>query len=68
MSTRTLPIRKIGGTDVTAIGYGAMGLGGAFYGAAPSDDERLAVRFLSSLNWLQHLNVVFSVIVPRCSV
>ena len=38
-----LPTRKIAGIPVTAIGFGAMGLGGAFYGAADSDEERFKV-------------------------
>jgi hypothetical protein len=38
-----LPTRKIGTTDVTAIGYGAMGIS-AYYGAVESDEERLKVR------------------------
>ena len=35
--------RKIGSDDITAIGYGAMGIA-AFYGAIQSDEERLEVR------------------------
>lgn len=34
-----LPTRKIGGVDVTAIGYGAMNLAGA-YSDVLSDEER----------------------------
>lgn len=34
--------RKIGNTDVTAIGYGAMGIA-AFYGQIQSDEERFKV-------------------------
>ena len=37
-----LPTRKIGSTDVSAIGYGAMGIA-AFYGSVQPDEERLAV-------------------------
>lgn len=37
-----LPTRKIGDVDVSAIGYGTMGLS-AFYGPIPSDEERLKV-------------------------
>ena len=45
----SLPTRKIGNTDVTAIGYGAMGIA-AFYGQVQSDEERVKVRSrLSSL-------------------
>ena len=45
----SLPTRKIGNTDVTAIGYGAMGIA-AFYGQVQSDEERFKVRSrLSSL-------------------
>ena len=43
MSIPSLPTRKIGTDDVTAIGYGAMGIA-AFYGAVDSDEERLKVR------------------------
>ncbi|GJE96764.1 aldo/keto reductase [Phanerochaete sordida] len=35
-----LPTRRIGDVDVSAIGYGTMGLS-AFYGPIPSDEERL---------------------------
>jgi len=42
----SLPTRKIGNSQVTAIGYGAMGLS-AFYGAIVSDEERL--KFLDAL-------------------
>ncbi|THG93670.1 hypothetical protein EW026_g7629 [Hermanssonia centrifuga] len=38
----SLPTRKIGSTDVTAIGYGAMGLS-AWYGPTMSDEERFKV-------------------------
>ncbi|KAH9849046.1 Aldo/keto reductase [Lenzites betulinus] len=41
-----LPTRKIGQADVTAIGYGAMGIA-SFYGKALVDEERLA--FLDAL-------------------
>lgn len=49
----SLPTRKIGDTDVTAIGYGAMGIS-ALYGPIDSDEERLKVfsplyNFLCSL-------------------
>ncbi|KII86685.1 hypothetical protein PLICRDRAFT_177438 [Plicaturopsis crispa FD-325 SS-3] len=40
MSPTSLPTRKIGDSDVSAIGFGAMGLS-AFYGKAASDAERL---------------------------
>jgi hypothetical protein len=40
----TLPTRKIGAHDVTAIGYGAMGIS-AYYGTVDSDEERLKVRY-----------------------
>ena len=35
-----LPTRKIGISNVTAIGYGAMGIAGV-YGTPPNDEERL---------------------------
>ena len=38
----SLPTRKIGKDDVTAIGFGLMGLS-AFYGAIESDEERFKV-------------------------
>lgn len=41
-----LPTRKIGTDDVTAIGYGAMGIA-AFYGTPDPDEERL--KFLDEL-------------------
>ena len=47
----SLPTRKIGTSDVTAIGYGAMGLS-AFYGSVGSDEERLKVSF-NATNTLQ---------------
>ena len=39
----SLPTRKIGKDNVTAIGFGLMGLS-AFYGAIESDEERFKVR------------------------
>jgi hypothetical protein len=38
----SLPVRKIGSTAVSAIGYGAMGIAG-YYGPTPSDEERFKV-------------------------
>ncbi|CAE6531992.1 unnamed protein product [Rhizoctonia solani] len=38
MSTLALPTRRIGKDNVTALGFGAMGIGGLDYGA-PGDDE-----------------------------
>lgn len=38
-----LPSRKTGADDVTAIGYGAMGIA-SVYGPTPTDKERLKVR------------------------
>ncbi len=38
-----LPTRKLGGTPVSAIGFGAMGIS-APYGAVESDEERFKVR------------------------
>lgn len=43
MSPATLPTRKIGAVDVTAIGYGAMGIA-AIYGDKLTEDERFKVR------------------------
>ena len=39
----SLPTRKIGKDDVTATGFGLMGLS-ALYGAIESDEERFKVR------------------------
>jgi aryl-alcohol dehydrogenase-like predicted oxidoreductase len=47
-----LPTRQIGNTEVTAMGYGAMGIA-AFYGAAESDEERLKVSLDSSGAFVQ---------------
>jgi len=41
-----LPTRKVGETEVTALGYGAMGIS-SFYGSAPPDEERF--KFLDAL-------------------
>jgi hypothetical protein len=41
-NTMSLPTRKIGSTDVSAIGFGAMGLS-IGYGGVPSDEERFKV-------------------------
>ncbi|KAI0339101.1 Aldo/keto reductase [Trametopsis cervina] len=46
MAPGKLPTRKIGTDEVTAIGWGAMGLS-AYYGPAASDEERL--KFLDDL-------------------
>jgi len=36
----SFPTRKVGSTDVSAIAYGAMGIGGMGYGKAGTDEER----------------------------
>lgn len=41
-----LPTRKVGQTDVTALGYGAMGIS-SYYGTAPPDEERYKVISIS---------------------
>lgn len=41
-----LSTRKIGTDDVTAIGYGAMGIA-AYYGPTRPDEERLEVSALT---------------------
>ncbi|EGN97694.1 hypothetical protein SERLA73DRAFT_169950 [Serpula lacrymans var. lacrymans S7.3] len=38
-----IPTRKIGDASLPAIGYGAMGIAGLYYGAADTDEERFAV-------------------------
>ena len=40
--TSKLPTRRVGTTEVSAIGYGAMGIS-SFYGAAAPDEERFKV-------------------------
>lgn len=50
---QALPTRRIGINQVTAIGYGAMGIA-AFYGVTEPDEARLKVRDERSriLHWL----------------
>ncbi|CCO33950.1 hypothetical protein BN14_08039 [Rhizoctonia solani AG-1 IB] len=43
MSTSTLPTRRIGNDNVTALGFGAMGIGGLAYGAAGDDESRFKI-------------------------
>ena len=43
-----LPTRKLGNDQVTAIGWGAMGLS-AFYGTPQPDEERFKVRNFQSV-------------------
>lgn len=40
---KSFPTRKIGDVSVSAIGFGAMGIAGMAYGAAPDDEERFKV-------------------------
>ena len=60
----SLPTRKIGKDDVTAIGFGLMGLS-AFYGAIESDEERFKVR--RDLNWHQDDELMAILLQPRSS-
>lgn len=48
----SLPTRKIGNDDVTAIGLGLMGLS-VFYGPVESDEERFKVRTNESISSLK---------------
>jgi aryl-alcohol dehydrogenase-like predicted oxidoreductase len=41
-----LPTRKVGQTEVSALGYGAMGIS-SYYGSAPPDEERFKVMSIS---------------------
>jgi len=41
-----LPTRRVGQTEVSAIGYGAMGIS-SFYGSTPPDQERFKVMSVS---------------------
>ncbi|CAE6395583.1 unnamed protein product [Rhizoctonia solani] len=43
MSTSALPTRRIGNDNVTALGFGAMGIGGIAYGVAGDDESRFKV-------------------------
>ena len=48
-STMTkLPTRRVGTAQVSAIGYGAMGIS-SFYGAAAPDEERFKVTSASAV-------------------
>jgi hypothetical protein len=42
-----LPTRRVGQTEVSAIGYGAMGIS-SYYGSAPPDEERFKVMPVST--------------------
>jgi hypothetical protein len=44
-----LPTRKIGCASFPAIGYGAMGISGTYYGPAETDEERFKVCLNPSL-------------------
>jgi hypothetical protein len=49
-----LPTRKVGNTEVSAIGYGAMGIS-SYYGSAPPDEERFKVISVPPKE-VEHLN------------
>ena len=59
MSIPTLPTRKLGkdDIDVTAIGFGAMGIA-AFYGSIDSDEEHMKVRAFFSKRFCADLAVI----------
>ena len=46
--TSKLPTRRVGTAQVSAIGYGAMGIS-TFYGAAAPDEERFKVTFAGAM-------------------
>ena len=56
-----LPTRRVGQTEVSAIGYGAMGIS-SFYGSAPPDQERFKVcrSQLTKFKDPSHANVTVS--------
>lgn len=60
----SLPTRKIGSTEVSALGYGAMGIS-AFYGSVESDEERFKVGNITMrsrndlIQWPQVLDAVY---------
>lgn len=43
-----LPTRKIGTTDVTAIGFGAMGIGGFSYTSPDAEKDNMKVSIFDS--------------------
>lgn len=45
-----VPTRKIGNDNVTAIGYGAMGIS-SYYAKPQSDEERIKVRPIELRNF-----------------
>ena len=53
MPSSSLPTRKIGTDNVTAIGYGAMEIA-AFHGPIDSDEERLKVSCVTSVTEIVH--------------
>lgn len=55
-----LPTRKLGKDDVTALGYGAMGIA-SYYGTVDSDEDRLNVcyRSFSSIVSVDNRNTQF---------
>ena len=51
------PTRKIGVDDVSAIGFGAMGIS-AYYGPVPQDEERFKVICLPPYWWRKFYLVI----------
>lgn len=71
MTSIILPTRKVGNDIVSAIGYGAMGIGGTAYGEAGTDEERFAVLDrlfeLGCTNWdTSSIYVCFFSLLSRC--
>jgi hypothetical protein len=55
-----LPTRRVGQTEVSAIGYGAMGIS-SYYGSTPPDQERFKVMSaLTKFEYPSHANLSFN--------
>lgn len=61
----SFPLRKIGDTKVSAIGFGAMGLSGFYGEAVTSDEERFKVS--QGLSYPSLLEILNSNLYPRFS-
>ena len=51
------PTRKIGDVDVSAIGFGAMGIS-AFYGSVEPDEERFKVIPSYFTSWKREIDII----------
>jgi hypothetical protein len=60
----TLPTRKVGGENVTAISFGSMGMGAGYRGYITDIDERIEVILFSSSRIFNQLKSVISIVFP----